>query len=91
MPTISGLRRRGYTKECLNTFCNDIGATRNMNLVEVNRLEQAARVCLADVARRAMAVVEPVKVTISNFSGEVRHERGPSVASTEGAKRPRPW
>ncbi|GMH99721.1 hypothetical protein TrST_g13109 [Triparma strigata] len=70
MPTISGLRRRGYTKECLNTFCNDIGATRNMNLVEVNRLEQAARVCLADVARRAMAVVDPVKVTISNFSGE---------------------
>jgi len=43
MPTIAGLRRRGYTAACLNNFCNEIGATRNMNVVETSRLEQQAR------------------------------------------------
>ncbi|GMH46775.1 hypothetical protein TrRE_jg6637 [Triparma retinervis] len=62
MPTISGLRRRGYTKECLNAFCDDVGATRNANLVEVNRLQQHARVALADKTRRCMGVLRPVKV-----------------------------
>jgi glutaminyl-tRNA synthetase len=69
MPTIAGLRRRGYTATCLNAFCNEIGATRNMNVVEVSRLEQQARVALADDARRCMAVLNPVEVAISGIAG----------------------
>lgn len=70
MPTISGLRRRGYTKEIINKFCNDVGATRAMNVVEMVKLFQVARTTLADGTRRAMAVLEPVKVVICNFGEE---------------------
>jgi len=70
MPTISGLRRRGYTKEIINTFCNDVGATRAMNVVQMDKLFQVARQTLADTTRRAMAVLEPIKVVIGNFAEE---------------------
>eukprot|EP00581_Thalassiosira_minuscula_P017894 CAMPEP_0183726872 /NCGR_PEP_ID=MMETSP0737-20130205/24367_1 /TAXON_ID=385413 /ORGANISM="Thalassiosira miniscula, Strain CCMP1093" /LENGTH=690 /DNA_ID=CAMNT_0025958343 /DNA_START=66 /DNA_END=2141 /DNA_ORIENTATION=- len=70
MPTISGLRRRGYTKEIINTFCNDVGATRAMNVVQMDKLFQVARQTLADTTRRAMAVLEPIKVIIGNFADE---------------------
>ncbi|KAL3805058.1 hypothetical protein HJC23_003286 [Cyclotella cryptica] len=70
MPTISGLRRRGYTKEIINNFCNDVGATRAMNVVEMAKLFQVARTTLADNTRRAMAVLTPIKVVITNFDEE---------------------
>ena len=70
MPTISGLRRRGYTKEIINTFCNDVGATRAMNVVQMDKLFQVARSTLADTTRRAMAVLDPIKVIIGNFTDE---------------------
>ncbi|KAL7465538.1 hypothetical protein ACHAXS_005859 [Conticribra weissflogii] len=70
MPTISGLRRRGYTKEIINTFCNDVGATRAMNVIDMAKLFQVARMKLADTTRRAMACLEPIKVVISNFVEE---------------------
>ena len=70
MPTISGLRRRGYTKEIINTFCNDVGATRAMNVVQIEKLFQVARQTLADTTRRAMAVLDPIKVVIGNFAEE---------------------
>mmetsp|Transcript_10839 Transcript_10839/g.22931 ORF Transcript_10839/g.22931 Transcript_10839/m.22931 type:complete len:694 (+) Transcript_10839:85-2166(+) len=70
MPTISGLRRRGYTKEIINTFCNDVGATRAMNVIDMAKLFQVARMKLADTTRRAMACLEPIKVVISNFAEE---------------------
>jgi glutaminyl-tRNA synthetase len=70
MPTISGLRRRGYTAKALNAFCDEVGATRNMNVVEAKRLEQQARVALADEARRCMAVLDPVEVVVAG--GEER-------------------
>ena len=70
MPTISGLRRRGYTKEIINTFCNDVGATRAANVVQMDKLFQVARVTLANTTRRAMAVLEPIKVVIGNFADE---------------------
>ena len=70
MPTISGLRRRGYTKEIINSFCNDVGATRAMNVVQMDKLFQVARLTLADTTRRAMAVLEPIKIVISNFADE---------------------
>ena len=68
MPTISGLRRRGYTKDILNSFCNDVGATRALNVVEIEKLFQTSRLCLATTSRRAMAALEPIKVIISNFN-----------------------
>ena len=67
MPTISGLRRRGYTKDCINDFCNDIGATRNQNLVEVSKFQHYARLSMQDTARRCMAVLAPLKVAIVNY------------------------
>ena len=67
MPTISGLRRRGYTKEILNQFCDDVGATRSMNLVEMEKLFQSARLKLSATSRRAMAALTPIKVTVTNF------------------------
>jgi len=70
MPTISGMRRRGYTEQIINTFCNDVGATRAMNVVQMSKLSQVARQTLADTTRRAMAVFEPIKVFIGNFSAE---------------------
>lgn len=72
MPTVGGLRRRGYTKEILNSFCNDIGATRASNIIEIDKLSHTARLKLQDTSRRAMAALNPIKVTISNFEEEVK-------------------
>jgi len=70
MPTISGLRRRGFTKEILNTFCNDVGATRAMNVVEIEKLNQVARVTLSPICQRAMAALDPIEVEITNWKEE---------------------
>lgn len=70
MPTVSGLRRRGYTKDILNSFCNDVGATRAMNVVEMSKLQHTARTQLAATSRRVMAALDPIKVTITNFAEE---------------------
>jgi glutaminyl-tRNA synthetase len=70
MPTISGLRRRGYTKEIINKFCMEVGATRAMNVVEMVKLFQVARTTLAEGTRRAMAVLDPIQVVITNFGEE---------------------
>jgi glutaminyl-tRNA synthetase len=68
MPTISGLRRRGYTKEIINTFCNDLGATRASNVIEMEKLYNTARTCLAKTSQRAMAALDPIEITISNWA-----------------------
>ncbi len=68
MPTISGLRRRGYTKEILNTFCDDLGATRASNVIEMEKLFNVARTSLSTTSRRCMAALEPIEVTISNWA-----------------------
>ena len=68
MPTVSGLRRRGYTAAIVNQFCNDIGATRAANVVEMSKLEQTARLQLQDTSRRAMAALDPIAVVITNFA-----------------------
>jgi len=65
MPTIKGLRRRGYTAEALNRFCSDIGVTRNENLIEYARMEEILRQHLDGVARRVMCVLRPIKVVLS--------------------------
>lgn len=70
MPTISGLRRRGYTKEIINSFCNDVGATRAMNVVEMVKLYQTARLVLSATSRRCMAALDPIEVVITNYEEE---------------------
>ncbi|CAM9115400.1 unnamed protein product [Ectocarpus fasciculatus] len=67
MPTIKGLRRRGYTREIINAFCRDIGVTRNENLVEYERLAAIARAQLHESAPRVMAVLDPLKVIITGL------------------------
>ena len=70
MPTISGLRRRGYTPASLREFCRRIGVTKQDNVVEYSALEACIRDDLNQNAPRAMAVIDPVRVVIENFEGE---------------------
>lgn len=67
MPTISGLRRRGYTPASLREFCRRIGVTKQDNVVEYSALEACIREDLNENAPRAMAVINPVRVVIENF------------------------
>ncbi|MDO4429869.1 MAG: glutamine--tRNA ligase [Lonepinella koalarum] len=67
MPTISGLRRRGYTPAALREFCRRIGVTKQDNLVEFSALESCIRDDLNTNAPRAMAVINPLKIVIENL------------------------
>lgn len=67
MPTIAGLRRRGVTPQALRQFCEMIGVTRSDGIVDVSMLEFAIRDDLDKNAARAMCVINPLKVVISNF------------------------
>ena len=67
MPTISGLRRRGYTPDSIRDFCDRIGIAKRENLVDVSLLEFCIREHLNKIALRRMVVFDPVKVVITNF------------------------
>ncbi len=67
MPTISGLRRRGYTPEAVREFCKRIGVTKQDNTVEMSALESCIREDLNERAPRAMAVLDPIRVVIENL------------------------
>jgi glutaminyl-tRNA synthetase len=67
MPTIAGLRRRGYTPGAIRDFCDRIGVTRSDNRVEMASLESSIRDDLDATAHRAMAVLRPLKVVIENW------------------------
>ncbi|OCG60184.1 glutamine--tRNA ligase [Gilliamella sp. GillExp13] len=71
MPTVSGLRRRGYTPASIREFCRRIGVTKQENTVEMSTLEFCIREDLNENAPRAMAVLDPVKVVIENFSDTI--------------------
>mmetsp|Transcript_5854 Transcript_5854/g.24460 ORF Transcript_5854/g.24460 Transcript_5854/m.24460 type:complete len:767 (-) Transcript_5854:1039-3339(-) len=71
MPTVSGLRRRGYSPEAINAFCDDVGVTRNENWIDYERLQHFARVDLETTARRRMAVKRPLLVEIENLGDVV--------------------
>jgi len=73
MPTIAGLRRRGYTPESLRDFCSRIGVTKSENNVEMGMLESCIRENLNDNAPRRMAVLHPLKVVLTNYD-ESRNE-----------------
>ncbi|WP_166422875.1 glutamine--tRNA ligase [Paraglaciecola sp. 20A4] len=67
MPTIAGLRRRGFTAASIREFCKRIGVTKMDNMVEMGMLEAPLRDELNENAPRAMAVLEPVKIIIENY------------------------
>ena len=67
MPTISGLRRRGYTPEAIKTFCDHVGISKRDTVVNMALLEHCIREDLNQHARRVMAVLNPLKVVITNF------------------------
>ncbi|MBV8619359.1 MAG: glutamine--tRNA ligase/YqeY domain fusion protein [Curvibacter sp.] len=67
MPTIVGLRRRGYTPEAIQLFCDRIGVTKDYSWIDYSTLEGALRDDLDGKAARAMAVLDPVKLTIGNW------------------------
>jgi glutaminyl-tRNA synthetase len=68
MPTISGLRRRGYTPNAIRKFCETIGVAKRENVIDVSLLEFCLREDLNKTAPRVMAVLDPVKVVITNYS-----------------------
>ena len=70
MPTISGLRRRGYTANSIRKFCDIIGVAKRENVIDVSLLEFCLREDLNKTAPRVMAVLDPVKVVITNYPSE---------------------
>ncbi len=71
MPTIAGMRRRGYTPEGLRDFCERVGVTKADSVVDFRSLEFSVRQSLDTTTARGMAVLKPLKVTITNFSDAV--------------------
>ena len=82
MPTIAGIRRRGYTPEAVRDFCTRIGVAKKENVIDVALLEHTVREDLNRRARRALAVLRPIKVIIENYP-EGRVEQVSAVNNPE--------
>src|SRR5205823_2928578 len=67
MPTITGLRRRGYTPESIRNFCGRIGIAKKENVIDVAQLEHSVREDLNRSAQRVMVVLRPLRVVITNY------------------------
>jgi len=67
MPTLSGMRRRGYTSESVRDFISRVGVTKNSNTVEMGLLESCIREDLGNRCARVMSVVEPLKIVLTNY------------------------
>ena len=74
MPTISGLRRRGYTPEAIRNFCARIGVAKQDSTIDIQLLEHCLREDLNRRARRTMAVLRPLKVVIENYPADLVEE-----------------
>jgi len=84
MPTIAGMRRRGYTPASLVEFCKRIGVTKQENMIEMSALESCIREDLNTTAPRAMAVLNPIKVIIENYpEGQVEQLNAPNHPNDE--------
>jgi len=90
MPTISGLRRRGYTPASIRNFCERIGIQKRENMIDVSLLEFCIREDLNKTAWRRMAVLDPIKLIITNYpEGQVEElhgENNPEVEGGEGSR-----
>jgi len=84
MPTICGLRRRGYTPESIRSFCERVGVAKRDNIVDVALLEHSLREDLNRRARRVMSVLRPLRLIIDNYP-EGRVEQLPAVNNPEDA------
>ncbi|MCI0920414.1 glutamine--tRNA ligase/YqeY domain fusion protein [Sphingobacterium rhinopitheci] len=90
MPTISGFRRRGYTPASIRNFCDRIGVQKRENMIDMSLLEFCIREDLNKKAWRRMAVLDPIKLVITNYpDGQVEEligENNPEVEGGEGAR-----
>ncbi|MBW1893530.1 MAG: glutamine--tRNA ligase/YqeY domain fusion protein [Deltaproteobacteria bacterium] len=74
MPTLSGLKRKGYTPHAIRNFCDRIGIAKRDSMVDLALLEHTIREDLNDTAPRAMAVLNPLKVVITNYPKDITEE-----------------
>ena len=79
MPTLSGMRRRGYTPESIRLFASRIGVSKAESLIDFEILENCVRENLDEVSERALAVLNPIKITIDNWPSGERKLLEPSV------------
>jgi glutaminyl-tRNA synthetase len=90
MPTISGLRRRGYTPASIREFCERIGVAKRENMIDVGLLEFCIREDLNKTAWRRMAVLDPIKMIITNYPEGQKEtlysENNPEVEGGEGGR-----
>ncbi len=90
MTTISGLRRRGYTPESLRDFCDRIGVAKRENVVDMSLLEFCIREHLNKIALRRMAVLDPIKMVITNYpegqTEQVQSENNPEEEDNGGTR-----
>ena len=85
MPTISGLRRRGYTASSIRNFCERIGVSKVNSLTDISILESSIRDDLNNIAPRSMAVINPIKLVIENYvEGKIESIRAPIHPQNEG-------
>jgi glutaminyl-tRNA synthetase len=85
MPTVSGLRRRGYTPESIRHFCDLVGIARRENVIDVGLLEFCIREDLNKSATRRMVVLDPIKLIIDNYQeGKVEMLHGENNPEVEG-------
>lgn len=82
MPTISGMRRRGYPAAAIRTFAKDVGIAKRENMIDVSRLEHAVRAELNKKASRVLGILDPVKLVIENYD-EGKVEMMPAVNNPE--------
>lgn len=92
MPTISGMRRRGYTAEALRQFSDTIGVAKRDNITDISLLEFCVREHLNKIANRVMAVLDPVKLIITNYpdgqTEELESENNPEDETSGSRKLP---
>jgi glutaminyl-tRNA synthetase len=90
MTTISGMRRRGYTPESIRDFCDRIGIAKRENIVDIGLLEYCVREHLNKIAPRRMAVLDPVKLVLTNYpeeqTEEVMSENNPEAENAGGTR-----
>ena len=77
MPTISGMRRRGYTPNGIKLFAKRCGVSKSPNIVDIDFLESAIREDLEDVSPKVMAVLKPLKVILTNFGANTASRNAP--------------
>ncbi len=89
MPTIAGLKRRGYTKDSIINFCDQIGIAKANSMVDVSQLEFCIRDDLNTKAPRVMCVLDPIKVTITNYEGseDIEASYYPHDVPKEGSRK----